>query len=385
MVMKFSLIFFARAAGESELRLTSTKRTKDTSPSPKKPKSGLKEIASLANVSITSVSRVLNGNNRVDPAIRKLVLDAAAKLEIDLSERHKPKALAFLVCNRTTLHDFHLRILTGAEACCATHGWDLVFLSFNYSPNVSSKDLNLPKVVQRRDVVRGLILAGTNSTNLIELLNSKDIPFVLLGNNLIGQPQSLQNDVIFSDDIQGGYDITKYLIGAGHRHIWFVGNTRLPWFARCFSGYRRAMEEAGLERHQSSIDSENDTQIGYLGTKSLLASGEPITAIFAGNDSTAAGVYKALRESGLRIPEDISVAGCNDTVGSLLYPGLTTIREFPEELGKHMVELILNRIANPGQDPQRVTIPTEFIKRDSCAPIQALGEEVLSVAHRNRV
>ncbi len=122
---------------------------------------------------------------------------------------------------------------------------------------------------------------------------------------------------------------------------------------------------------QSSIDSEDDTEIGYLGTKSLLARGEAVTAIFAGNDQTAHGVYKALRDRGLRIPEDVSVTGCDDTIGAWLYPRLTTIREFPEQLGKQMVQTILNRIAKLDQDPQRVTIPTEFIKRDSCRRINA--------------
>jgi LacI family transcriptional regulator len=121
---------------------------------------GLREIASAANVSLATVSRVLNGNSRVDPAIQKVVLDAAAKLEVDPSQRNKTKALAFVLGNRAMLHPFHSRILIGAEAYCAAHGWDMVFLSFNYSPNVPWKELHLPKVVQRRDIVRGVILAG---------------------------------------------------------------------------------------------------------------------------------------------------------------------------------------------------------------------------------
>jgi DNA-binding LacI/PurR family transcriptional regulator len=337
-------------------------------PTPKT-KTGLREIAAAANVSIATVSRVLNGSNRVDLAIQKVVLNAAATLNVDLSQRNKTKALAFLLSNRAMLHAFHSRVLQGAETCCAANGWDMVFLSFNYSSNAHWNELHLPRVVQRRDVVRAVILAGTNSTNLIELLNHKGIPFVVLGNNVIGEPQDLKNDVIFSDETQGGQDITRYLLGLGHRHIGFVGNTRLPWFARCFAGYRRAMDEAGIAPVHSSIDSEDDTEIGYLGTKSLLARGEPLTAIFAGNDQTAHGVYKAIRDSGLRIPDDISVAGCDDTVGAWLYPGLTTIREFPEQLGKQMVEMILNRIAKPDQAPQRITIPTELIKRDSCHSI----------------
>jgi DNA-binding LacI/PurR family transcriptional regulator len=178
-----------------------------------------------------------------------------------------------------------------------------------------------------------------------------------------------RGDLVFSDETRGGSDITRYLIGLGHRDIWFVGNTRLPWFARCFAGFNQEMDEAGLAPRHISIDSENDGEVGYIGTKSLIARGEPVTAIFAGNDSTAHGVYKALRDCGLSIPEDISVVGCDDTVGDWLYPGLTSIREFPEHLGKQMVELILSRIAKPGLEPRLVTIPTELIKRDSCLPI----------------
>jgi DNA-binding LacI/PurR family transcriptional regulator len=335
----------------------------------KRDKIGLREIAAAANVSVASVSRVLNGNSRVDPAIQKTVLDAAAKLEVDLSQRNKTKALAFLLSNRAMQDAFHSRILIGAEAYCAAHGWEIVFLSFNYSPQAHWKELHLPKVVQRQDVVRAVILAGTNSTNLIDLLDHKGITFVTLGNNILGDPQHVKSDVIFSDDAQGGYDMTRYMISMGHSHIWYVGNTRLPWFARCYTGYHRAMEEAGLEPRESSVDSEDNIEIGYLGTKSLLSRDPSATAIFAGNDPSAHGVYKALRDSGLRIPDDISVGGCNDTVGAWLYPGLTTIREFPEQLGKKMVELVLDRIARPDRPPQCVTIPTEFIKRDSIGAI----------------
>ncbi len=337
----------------------------------KKSKLGLREIATAANVSVATVSRVLNGSTRVDPGMQRTVLDTAAKLGIDLSQRNKTKALAFLLGNRTMMHSFHSRILLGAEAHCAARGWDMVFLSFDYSPQVPWKELHLPKAVQYRDVVRAVILAGTTSTNLLELLNNKGFTHVVLGNNVIGEPRELKYDVVFSDDVHGSEDMTRYLISLGHRHIWFVGNTRLRWFARCFDGYQRAMLEAGLVPQQSSIDSEDDHEIGYLGSKSLLTRKEPVTAIFAGNDQTAHGVYKGIRDSGLRIPDDISVAGCDDTIGAWLYPRLTTVREFPEQLGKQMVEMILNRIAEPTLPPQSVTIPTELIKRDSCRSLRS--------------
>jgi DNA-binding LacI/PurR family transcriptional regulator len=175
--------------------------------------------------------------------------------------------------------------------------------------------------------------------------------------------------VVFADDIQGAFDMTRYLITLGHRNIAFVGNLRLPWFARCYGGYQRAMDEAGLPQLLNSTDSEDDVESGYLGTKSLMARHENVTAILAGDDPTAHGVYKALRDSGLRIPEDVSVCGCNDTVGSWGHPPLTTIREFPEQLGKQLARVVLNRIESPGIEPQRIVVPTELIKRDSCRPI----------------
>jgi DNA-binding LacI/PurR family transcriptional regulator len=103
----------------------------------------------------------------------------------------------------------------------------------------------------------------------------------------LGARQNLCKDMVFSDDMQGGQDITRYLIGLGHRYIWFVGNTRLPWFARCFEGYNRAISDAGLTPQHSDIDSEDGAEIGYLGAKSILTSGAPVTAIFAGNDPNA--------------------------------------------------------------------------------------------------
>jgi DNA-binding LacI/PurR family transcriptional regulator len=339
---------------------------------PKKKKIGLREIAAAAQVSLATASRVLSGNSRVAPEIQKVVLAEAKKLGVDPSVRNKTKSLAFLLSNRAMLHAFHSRILSGAEAHCVAHGWEMVFLSFNYSAHVPWAELELPKVVQRHDVIRAVVLAGTNSSNLLELLTHKGIPFVVLGNNVLGDQRSLaKNDVVFADDIQGGQDATRYLIGLGHRRIWFVGNTRLPWFARCYEGYRRAMEESGLVPRESSTDSEDDTESGYLGTKSLLAQDESATAILAGNDPTAHGVYKALRDRNLRIPEDISVVGCDDTVGTWLYPALSTTREFPEQLGKQLVELVLSRIAEPDQAPQRVTVPTELMKRDSAGPVNA--------------
>src|SRR5580698_3159490 len=145
----------------------------------RKKKFGLREIASAAQVSISTVSRVLNGSHTVDAAIRKSVLAAAADLDVDFSQRNKTKALALLLSNRVKHHAFHSSVILGSEAICASHNWELIFQSLNYPAHVPGKDLHLPNVVQRRDIVRGVILAGTNSANLLELLASKFVSFVV--------------------------------------------------------------------------------------------------------------------------------------------------------------------------------------------------------------
>src|SRR5215475_4471472 len=345
--------------------------------SSKKNRVGLREIARLAKVSVATVSRVLNGNTRVEPELQKSVLDAAAQLNFDVSSRNKTKALAFLLGNRAMLHAFHSRVLIGAEAYCTALGWDMVFLSYNYSPTVSHRELHPPQILQRHDAVRAVILAGSNSMNMLHFLKHKNITFSVLGNNVVDAKDELkEHDVVFADDIQGAFDMTRYLITLGHRNIGFVGNVRLPWFARCHAGYRRAMDDAGLVQRLNSTDSEDDVESGYIGTKSLLTRHPEVSAILAGDDPTAHGAYKALRDSGRRIPEDMSVCGCNDTVGSWGHPPLTTIREFPEQLGKQLAEVVLKRIESSSLDPQRVTVPTELIKRDSCRPILVAPELV---------
>ena len=133
-------------------------------PNPQDRKIGLREIAAVAKVSVATVSRVLNGNNRVDPGIQASVLKAAAQLDVDLSQRNKAKALAFILSNRLMLHPFHSRVLSGAEAYCAAHGWDMIFLSFKYSLDLAWDELHLPKVVQRRDLIRASYLEISNSS-----------------------------------------------------------------------------------------------------------------------------------------------------------------------------------------------------------------------------
>jgi DNA-binding LacI/PurR family transcriptional regulator len=239
--------------------------------------------------------------------------------------------------------------------------------------------VRLPEALMRSNRPSGVILTGTHSVSILAALSERKIPFSLVGNNIVGDWQPEQYDCVFTDDVRGSSDITRHLIMQGHRNIWYIGNQRLPWFARCAAGYRQAMKEADLEPRFSEISSE-DRELGYLAVKALLGSGERPTALFAGTDQAASGVYQALQESGIRIPDDISVAGFNDTIGEVLHPGLTTVREFPKELGGHLAEFALRRIHEPDLPPQQLVMPTELIRRESVRQVSS-GHSLLTSVH----
>lgn len=332
-----------------------------------------KDIAKAANVSAATVSRVAQGQQSVDPAIRARVEKTARALGVDLMRKRNEKSsiLGFMLSNRDLVHNFQARILFGSEAYCASCEKELLFMSYRYPPNLPAKDLHLPKVLTQ-GVVQGMILGGTNSTNMLAALRERGIAFAVLGNNVLGADDGGDYDAVYSDDIEGAYELTRHLIRENHRDIWFVGDTRLPWYARCAAGYRRAITEFGLEQRLSDIHSD-DRQLGYLAMRSIISRGEPVTAVFGGSDQIARGIYEALRQSGLRIPEDISVVGFNDSEAALLDPPLTSVQEFPEELGRHLAEFVLRRLADPTLPNQRLTIPTRLILRKSTQTLAANG------------
>jgi DNA-binding LacI/PurR family transcriptional regulator len=324
------------------------------------------DVARSAGVSASTVSRVARGAARVSPEVQRRVREAAQGLGFDRIAGSTARIVTFLLSNREMMHYFHSRVLVGAQEYLAAHDYDVLHFSFRYQPGVSWKSLKLPDVLLRRDLVGGFILAGANTKNLLELLTQKEIPFVLFGNNVLGDWPQESSDVVWSDDIQGSYDLTRHLQAQGHRDIWYIGNCNLSWYARCYEGYSRAMTEAGLPPRLSGFDTDKEEDLGYLATKSILNRREPVTAIFAAADVAAQGVYRALRDCGLSIPADVSVAGYNDIEADRFHPPLTSVRVFSEQIGKSLAELLLNRITQPSLPPQRCSIPTQVIRRDSC-------------------
>lgn len=334
----------------------------------------IKDVAKLAGVSNATVSRVATGSSRVSREVTQKVRAAAASLQVELSRRNKGKVVAFILSNRAMLHPFHSHILVEAEAHCAQNGWSMLFLRLNYSTSAHWRDLHIPWIPERGDLVSGFLVAGTNSQNLLDLLDHERIPFAVLGNNVVGNWNPEKHDSVWFDDTQGATELTRYLHSLGHRDIWFIGNTRYPWFSRRYEGYCMAMRDRGLEPHISEVDTDNDQKLGYLAAKSLLAKNVPVSAIFTGSDSTLGGVCEALRDCGLRIPEDISVAGFNDIESVRSHPPMTTVHVFTEQIGKELAQMVLKRIEYHCIEPQRVMIPTQVVKRESCRPLVGMHE-----------
>jgi DNA-binding LacI/PurR family transcriptional regulator len=345
-----------------------------------------KDVAKAANVSFATVSRVATNGARVSPAVVKRVTEAAHRLGVDLQRKNKMKAIGFILGNRQMLHPFHSLLLAGAEAYCTEYEYNIVFLPIQYGARVPWRELQLPQILLRHDLVHGLILAGSNTQNLLDFLTHKRVRFTLLGNNMIGEWRESEYDVTWFDDTLGAYEVVQYLLSLGHRSIWFVGNCRLPWFIRRYEGYCRAMTEAGLAPNLSEIDAENEHDIGYLATKSILNRRDNLTAVFAGADSTAQGVYRALRDSGVRIPEDVSVAGFNDIEASMMHPALTSSHTFVEQVGHQLAQMLINRIAQPDLPVRQQTVPTRLVKRESCRLLETVeaAQPALESATRGR-
>ncbi len=344
------------------------------SPSNMPKKVTLRDLAKVAGVSLATASRVASGTGRVTAETAARVRAAAQSLGLDLAERNKTKLVGFLLGNRPFLHPFHSRVLVGAEAYCAAREYNVMFFSLRYEPSIPWKDLHVPAILDRRDLVCGYILAGKNYPNLMELLHHRGIPFAVVGNNVMGDWRSQDYDVVWIDDIPTAYEATKFLRTLGHRAIWYVGNCQLPWFARRCEGYRRAMVESGATPRVSEIESEDYAEIGYLATRSILHRGEPMTAIVTGSDNVVRGIYKALADCGRRIPEDVSVIGFNDLEAAIVHPPLTTVRTFPDQVGRQLAQMLLNRVAHPDLPPQTYTLPTELIKRESHQPPSVVAE-----------
>jgi len=324
----------------------------------------IKDIAKMAKVAPSTVSRALNNKGRMSDATRERIRQLARELGyhpninakglatnktgnigIVINKRHRPESF----------YDFYGTIIMGVEEVIEKQGYHLIFSSTDGGPSV-------PRCVEERRV-DGLILMGCDiSEELVLLLRDNQVPLVLVDNHVEGV------DSVAIDNVGGAYKAVEYLIRLGHRKIGFIAERLSDLsFEERFEGYKLALKEYGLQ-YDPDLVAEGLTppDHGYVAMKNLLKRGTP-PAVFAANDSTAAGAIKAIKENGLRVPDDIAVIGFDDGPTALhTVPLLTTVKVFREKMARVAAKRLMELIENPDQPPIQLRLSTELIIRESC-------------------
>jgi LacI family transcriptional regulator len=326
------------------------------------------DVARESGVSYSTVSRVLNGFDFVKGSTREKVLKTAermgyvANIQARSLAGGKTQIIGLLVPGLD--NGYITEIVSGIDQELAHSDYDMMLYTTH---RYQGKESLYVKTIANGLADGLILLVPHNAQNYLQALPRQDFPYVL-----VDQIDNMYNSTtVDATNWQGAYDATAYLIKLGHQRIGFImGAPQLNSARERFDGYRAALQHHRIAYDESLvIEGDYMTKSGYSGAKRLLSLEQPPTAIFASNDLTAFGVLDAIHETGLRIPEDISVVGFDDIpLASLAYPKLTTVRQPLVQIGQVAVRLLLEKLENPEREARRVTLATELIVRDSSAP-----------------
>ena len=326
----------------------------------------MKDVARMAGVSTSTVSHVINNDRFVSEAIREKVEAAVKELN------YAPSALArSLKLNQTrtigmlitaSTNPFYSELVRGVERSCFERGYSLVLC--NTEGDEQRMNRNLETLMQKR--VDGLLLLCTEthqpSKEIIQRYPS--IPTVMMD----WAPFDGTSDLIQDNSLLGGDMATQYLIDKGHTRIACITGPLDKTPARLrLEGYRAAMKRAGVPVPEGyEITGDFEFGGGFEAMQTLLSHKQRPQAVFTGNDAMAVGAYQALYQSGLRIPQDMAVVGYDDIeLARYMTPPLTTIRQPKDELGELAIDVLIHRIAQPGQKQQRMQLTPELVVRGS--------------------
>lgn len=330
-----------------------------------KPLPTIYEVARTAGVSITTVSRVLNEPQKVNPKTRQVVL--AAIDEIGFIPRAEARARAIkenrrigVIAPFITAPSFVQR-LRGVATTLMNTKYEMVIYTVDSTDRLHGYLAKLP-LTHTLDglIVMSLPFGDDEANRLIE----HGVETVL-----IEYPQPVFTTVEI-DDTAGGRMAAQFLIKKGHRRIAFLGDTDLPEYSihpvtQRLAGFRQTMEAAGLPiPPEYAILTPYSQEQARLAAHQLMGMEEPPTAIFSATDLQAFGVLKAAREMGMKIPDDLAVIGFDD-LDMADYVGLTTVRQHLDDSGRIAVELLLSRLANPSHPVQHVQLPLSIIERET--------------------
>ena len=345
---------------------------------PRNRRATLANVAASAGVSVATVSKVLNGRNDVAPATRARVQDLLHAHDY-VARRVRPAGSPGIgLCFHGQLNAYHTEVLQGVVEAGAEAGVAVV---------VSVRPRGEPGAGARRPAAwaRELAAAGSQAAIVVtselaaadlNALTRARMPVVVI--DPLNLPSARVTSV-GSTNFAGGLAATHHLLDLGHRRIAYLGG---PVTAACnqarMHGYRGAMEAEGAPVPDGYVRTGRFSyEHGIAGGDAVLGLPEPPTAVFAGSDETALGVIETARARGLRIPEDLSVVGFDDTpVARLAAPPLTTVRQPLREMGAVAVRTALRLAAGERPYSHHVELATELVVRRSTAPPPARGVRV---------
>ena len=326
---------------------------------------GIRDLAKEAGVSITTVSKALNGYSDVNPKTKKRIQEIAQRLNYmpDANARSlggkAQKTLAFLVSGLVEKDEsgFVFGLISGMYQASLEHDFDFIILTTNAA---KQSELSYIQLCRQKNI-DGVLVSGlnTNEPYYRELMNS-EIPCVVVE----GEYKSHNVCGLSIDNARASYDVVHYLIGLGHKRIAMMNGKKTAVVAqRRLKGYMQAMEEAGLETDEAWIENgEFEEDEAYKATFRLLENCKDMTAIFCASDLMAIGVIKALNSKNIRVPEDVSVIGFDDIpAAKYIHGGLTTIAQSPYEIG-HTGGEVLYHMIREDKEYDHIYVDYKFVK-----------------------
>lgn len=326
------------------------------------------EVARLAGVSIKTVSRVMNGEQKVSAETRRRVIAAVKDLD------YRPNVLArALAGSRSYLVGLYFdnpsleyvsRVERGAMAACRQAGFHLVVEELRGSgPSVAERVRQLQAAIAMDGVV--LTPPLCDRADLLEALEAGGVPYVRIAPALHLE----RGDYIYLDDRRAAQEMTAYLQALGHRRIAFIAGPADHLAAvQRRDGYLDAMRAAGLLDHVRLAEGAFTFRSGLIAAAKLLETERP-TAIFAANDDMALGVIMAAHQLHISVPAELSVVGFDDSPSAqVVWPQLTTVRQPVTEMGQAAVELLIGPRADPAAKPMARRLDFAIIERESSGP-----------------
>ena len=327
----------------------------------------IKDVARLANSSITTVSRVLNQTGYVRQETRERVLEAIKILNyqpLERSSETRPNRTIGLVVPNIE-NPFFGRMARHLSAAANAFDYNILLFNLEGTPG----DAGMFELIDHR--VDGLIYASSHrSPEVIRAAQHRNVPVVVLDREI----HSARVNSVSVNNNDGAFQATAHLINLGHRHIAFLsGGAGLEISDRRLEGYRRALAEYGLPVCAAYIGHGAYTMpSGYEAMRLLYQAHPEITGVIAANDLMAIGALHYLNKIGIRVPEDVSLVGFdNIDLSRDIAPALTTVEYPMERMSEVAVDLILRQLRDCDDTVAAVTLFPKLIVRESTAPAPA--------------